>query len=155
MKVSSSRADSSSILALRDFPVFSSFRFLVFTLAVTLFITQASAQVVEVPDPNLESAIREALELPDDVPITQQEMETLAELSAWKSGITDLTGLEHATFLQVASFVRNQIRDITPLAGLMHLRILALEGNPGFRHHATGKSNQLGKSPNIRRPTDS
>ena len=101
-----------------------------FILIATLFNSQSHAQVVEIPDPNLETAIREALKLPEHLPITQQEMATLAELSAWKKGITDLTGLEHATNLQVASLVRNQIRDITPIAKLIHLRLLALDGNP-------------------------
>ena len=120
MKFSSSR-----------FLVFPSSRFLAFLAAAILFTAQSiSAQVVDIPDPNLESAIREALALPDHLPITQQEMATLAELSAWKSGITDLTGLERATHLQVASLVRNQIRDITPIAELIHLRLLALDGNP-------------------------
>ena len=46
--------------------VFPSSRFLLFLVAAILFIAQpVSAQVVEIPDPNLESVIRETLELPD------------------------------------------------------------------------------------------
>ena len=86
--------------------------------------------VIEIPDPNLEKAIREALELPDDRPITTQEMEQLTELSAWNSGITDLTGLEHATFLKLLALRGNLIQDLTPIAGLIHLELLTLDRNP-------------------------
>ena len=40
----------------------------------------ASAQVVDLPDPNLESAIREELNLPNAIPLTQQDMLRLTRL---------------------------------------------------------------------------
>ena len=86
--------------------------------------------VVEIPDPNLKQAIRDALSLPADIPLTKLHMQQLTRLSAWNSGITDLTGLEYATFLGVASLRRNQIQDITPLADLIHLHLVALNSNP-------------------------
>ena len=45
---------------------------LVFTVTTTLLITPASAQIVEIPDPNLRQAIREALALPDGTPISNR-----------------------------------------------------------------------------------
>ena len=86
--------------------------------------------VVEIPDPNLEQAIRDALSLSEDIWLTQLHMQNLTRLSAPHSGITALTGLEYATSLQVASFPRNFIQDLSPLAGLVHLEILTLDGNP-------------------------
>ena len=86
--------------------------------------------VVEVPDPNLRQAIREALSLPEDIPLTQQQMLRLKRLSAWNSEITDLTGLEHATFLIDLGLCENQIHDLRPLAGLVQLEGLSLCGNP-------------------------
>ena len=86
--------------------------------------------VVEIPDPNLKKAIRDALSLPTDIPLTKLHMQNLTRLSAPNSWIADLTGLEYATFLQVASFPRNLIQDISPLAGLIHLEILTLNSNP-------------------------
>ena len=85
-----------------------------------------SAQLVDIPDPNLKQAIREALNLPDNTPITQQEMLRLERLSAWDSEITDLTGLEHATSLRNLGLCVNQIRDLNPLSGLVHLKHLSL-----------------------------
>ena len=49
-------------------------RLLVLSLVPTVLIPHVSAQVVNIPDPNLERAIRKALELSSEVPITQQEM---------------------------------------------------------------------------------
>ena len=63
-------------------------------LSLILVVAQASAQVVEILDPNLRTTIREALNLPDQTPITQQETLRLTYLEAADHGITDLTGLE-------------------------------------------------------------
>ena len=101
-----------------------------FILIVTPFIAQASAQVVDFPDPNLESAIRERLELPDEVPITQTEMLRLKRLIAKHVQIEDLTGLEYATNLNHLVLSANEIQDITPLAGLINLEVLTLKYNP-------------------------
>ena len=114
-------------------PVFSFSRFLVLLVTATLLIAQAYAQLVEIPDPNLETAIREALELPDGTPITKQEMLLLTRLPgkfAWNRGITDLSGLEHATFLNHLSLRSNMIQDLTPIAELIHLELLTLNQNP-------------------------
>ena len=110
---------------------FSFFRFLVFLLLATLLIAQAPAfDVIEIPDPNLKKAIRAALDLPDEIPITRQEMLRLYKLDAVDKGITNLTGLEYATFLEDARFDSNQISDLRPLAGLVNLRELRFRSNP-------------------------
>ncbi|RKU14019.1 hypothetical protein C6502_02395 [Candidatus Poribacteria bacterium] len=87
-----------------------------------------SAQIVEIPDPNLETALREALELPYQTPITPQEMLRLTRLAASKRQITDLTGLEHATNLTVLSVWGNPISDISSLGHLIELKYLDLAG---------------------------
>ena len=140
---------------LLHFPVFSSSRFLVFVVAATLFITQAHAQVVDIPDPNLENAIREQLNLPPDAPITQQDMLKLTWLDGPEKNITNLTGLEYATNvthlhlsdnaienleplagltnnLWFLDLYRNRIQDVTPLANLINLTHLFLDVNPAI-----------------------
>ena len=107
---------------------FSFSRFLAFVVVATLFIPQASAQVVEIPDPNLRQAIRETLELPDDSPITQQEMLRLTELEPGEKGITDLTGLEYATNLISLLLYLNPIVDISPLSHLTKLKTIHFWG---------------------------
>ena len=109
---------------------FSFSRFLVFLVAAALFILHASAQVVEIPDPNLQAAIRKTLELPPDKSITKQDMEQLTRLTAWNRNITDLTGLQHAAFLNHLSLRYNQIQDLTPIANLISLEELMLDRNP-------------------------
>ena len=107
---------------------FSFSRFLVFSLI--LLTAQASAfDVIDIPDPNLKKVIREILKLPDEIPLTQQEMLRLKWLDAMDMGITDLTGLEYAIHLKNARLDRNQISDLRPLAGLVNLEILELKGN--------------------------
>ena len=60
---------------------FSFSRLLILSVAAILLTPHVSAQVVEIPDPNLKRAVREALTLPDEVPITQPEMARLKKLS--------------------------------------------------------------------------
>ena len=105
-------------------------RFLVLAVAVTLFdIQPISAQVVEIPDLNLESAIREELKLPNGTPITQQEMLKLERLDAGGNrGITDLTGLEYATNLKSLGLYHNPITDIGPFTHLTQLEGFNLWG---------------------------
>ena len=113
----------------RRFLVFPSSRFLILAIAAAVLVAQASAQVVEIPDLNLESAIREELNLPDESPLTQQEMLRLEKLYAGDSKIADLTGLEYATYLKDLRVCKNQIHDLRPLSGLIHLGHLALCAN--------------------------
>lgn len=113
----------------------------------------ASAQVVEIPDPNLREVIRETLQLPEGVAITQQEMLRLRHIEGEDHVITDLTGLEFAsnligfyvggnssssldlsplsnlTELKVVFIRRSRISDMTVLGNLTQLTRLILVGN--------------------------
>ena len=109
---------------------FSFSRFLVFAIAAALFILHASAQVVEIPDPNLRQAIRERLELPDEIPLAQIEMLQLTKLNAKEAQIENITGLEYAISLKSLVLSINNIQDITPLAELINLITLNLHKNP-------------------------
>ena len=90
----------------------------------------ASAQIVEIPDKNLERAIRETLQLPDGVPITQQEMLRLTGLAAEVAEVETLIGLEYATNLKSLYLRNNPIKDLTPLAKLTQLELLHMPGVP-------------------------
>ena len=106
------------------------FRFFVIFLVFSCWVPHiASAQVVNVPDPNLAEALRGALRLAPNAPITRQAMQGLGGLLIGGSQITNLTGLEHATQLRVLHLHENRIRDISPLAGLTQLEVLSLREN--------------------------
>ena len=96
------------------------------TVAVQLQITQdahASSQqgaaVVPLPDPNLRSAIAEALGKSSNAPITTEEMGGLGRLDARNRDIRDLRGLQFATNLSELRLDDNQISDLSPIAGLI------------------------------------
>ena len=55
------------------------------------------------PDPNLRNAVRAALRLNANEPLTQQKLLNLNVLNARRLRITDLTGLEYATNLRSLS----------------------------------------------------
>ena len=82
----------------------------------------ASAQEEWMPDPNLRQAVREALELPDEIPLTQATMLRLTVFNAISLGIKDLTGLEHATHLTWLNLGGNEIQDLSRLAGVPRLK---------------------------------
>ena len=110
--------------------LFSLSRFRFFLVAAILLITTtAFAQVVEIPDPNLRQALRQELQLSDDVSITQQQMLKLIGLFAADRGIIDLTGLEYAINLDFLDLGGNQIHDIRPLENLIQLTWLSLWQN--------------------------
>ena len=71
------------------------------------------------PDPNLRQTVRAALRLPRDVPIVDADIAKLVEFGAKDRNIRDLTGLECATNLQWLTLGSNEIRDLSPLAGMV------------------------------------
>ena len=113
---------------------FTFFLLICFSLPLT-----ATAQTVNIPDPNLRAIVENALGKPSGTTITAADMETLTRLFAGNANITDLTGLEHATNLTwlhvglvsvIGGFLNsNSISDISPIAGLNNLTELNLGGN--------------------------
>ena len=82
------------------------------------------------PDPALRQAVREKLDMPSDVPLTQAYLQQrLTGLDVRGKGIADLTGVEHATDLQALVLIENKIQDISPLSALTKLGFLDLGGN--------------------------
>ncbi|MBN2506890.1 MAG: immunoglobulin domain-containing protein [Verrucomicrobia bacterium] len=92
-------------------------------LATSGVVTGAVARLeatVTFADPNLETAVRDALSIPSD-PITPADLLALVELRVSGRGIANLTGLEWATNLAILEANFNAVRDLTPLAGLVNL----------------------------------
>ena len=95
------------------------------TIPLLLFLSVcAYAQPVHIPDPNLRAAVRAELKLPADAAITQDDMNQLTHLTAYRSDIINLSGLESATQLETLVLGGNPISDLRPLAVLTHLRRL-------------------------------
>ena len=103
-----------------------------FTLFLLIWLTlplTGTAQVVDIPDPNLRAAVETELGKASGDTITVAEMATLTELDASEIGVSQLTGLETAGSLTVLWLDGNTIADISPLAGLINLSELGLWGN--------------------------
>ena len=74
------------------------------------------------PDANLRAAVIKQLKLPDDVLLTKEHLKSLTKLEIpERSGVRDLTGLEHAVLLEEIGTCVNPIEDLQPLANLVHL----------------------------------
>lgn len=98
-----------------------------FVVTLSLLLTLTSwtfAQVVNIPDPNLRAALRQALDLPQGAPITREAMVTLTNLRLAGLGIENLAGLEFAQNLTDLHIGRNPISDITPVSSLTNLIVL-------------------------------
>ena len=112
------------------FPAFLFSCLLNLSLTATLLVPQAAAfDVIDIPDPHLKKAIRETINLPDEIPITQQEMLRLRRLRVKSPELRDLTGLEYATNLEDLSLATGMVSDLTPISNLTSLRGLYLERN--------------------------
>ena len=77
-------------------------------------------KAVSIPDPNLAAAVRQNI----GNAITTHTLLNLTDLAV--SGITDLTGLEHAHHIERLSLRENTISDFSPIAGLTRLEYLQL-----------------------------
>ena len=90
-------------------------------LSFMLYIVSGSvafAQVVDIPDPNLEQAIRDQLNLHANSPVLHSHMRRLTHLHAWERDIEDLTGLEHAPNLRFVYLTSNPIANLDSLTDL-------------------------------------
>ena len=95
----------------------------------TLIETTTEEQRLYIFDPNLLTAIENALGKTLGSPITIEEMATITSLEARFDDIKDLTGLEFATSLTSLNLYYNDIKDLSPLAGLTNLTSLNLQDN--------------------------
>jgi|GEM_PF-2381865 len=80
---------------------------------------------VEIPDQNLEAAIREELGTPEG-DINHQDMQRLLSLEAVERGIVDLTGIEYAANLARLELQGNQISNPELLLQLPELKELTI-----------------------------
>ena len=90
---------------------------------------------ITLADPVLRAGVERALDKPAGEPITAAELASLTVLSvprgrdAGSAAITDLSGLEHATALEVLDLAEHDVAALTPLACLTGLRALNLARN--------------------------
>ena len=82
-----------------------------------------------IPDTNLRAAVRDALDLADGDRLTKAEIRDMTELSASRSQISDLTGLEFAKNVIKLELNGNSISDLSPLSGLENLTSLHIWSN--------------------------
>jgi formylglycine-generating enzyme required for sulfatase activity len=97
-------------------------------LALTSFLTAATAQEVIIPDPGLNTAIRAALQKPSG-PLTEQDLLSLTFLSAGGRSITNAAGLEAARNLGILDLNNNSITNFQITDALTNLSILDLFQN--------------------------
>ena len=99
------------------------------TLSLLLYIAVCFplfAQHVEIPDPNLREAIRDALLLRPGDPIPLNAIQRISRLNIPKRNIQSLEGLQFATGLGFLDVAGNHISDFSPLANLVNLgRLIA------------------------------
>lgn len=85
-------------------------------------------EIVRFPDARLDAALRGALGIPT-ASIRVTDLETLTSFDATGAGISNLSGLEHATNLKTLLLESNDIENIEALASLRNLESLNLRDN--------------------------
>jgi len=102
-----------------------------------LFFIARRARENQFDDPNLEVVIREVIDKPEG-PITKSDLQRITEFEAPDSNIRDITGIEKCVNLESlllggtkeTNWINsNEIKDISPLEGLMNLTELNLDDN--------------------------
>ena len=129
---------STTIAALRAIEVFEMTRLLLIPFVCCIFsftlLYQADAgpnDPVTIPDTALRAVIETKLGKTSGDTITESEMNSMTgQFSAERKGISDLTGLEHATGIGDFLLSYNDITDLSPLANLTQLTALNLRYNP-------------------------
>ena len=101
---------------------------LIIALFIGINIAYAQDEAIWMPDPHLQRAVREELQIPDGIPIHPADMKGLDALIA-EHDIQRLKGLEHAVNLRGLRIERSEISDLAPLAGLENLQALRLNYN--------------------------
>ena len=100
-------------------------KFLWFCLLLVSVMSHAEEAAEQwMPDANLRQAVREALELPVDEPLTKEKMLGFDSLSARYRDVFNITGLEFATNLRELYISQNPITDLRPLSNLTQLVVL-------------------------------
>lgn len=87
-----------------------------------------TSEEVKFADEKLELAIKEELGI-HFRDVTTDDMLDLYHLNASEEGITDLSGLEHATSLYSLDLSYNEITDMSPISGLVNVEDLDLSSN--------------------------
>ncbi len=86
-------------------------------------------KTISIPDKNLKKAIQKKLGLNPQANITDRDMKTFKSLKLDDSGITNISGLEHATELEHLFLGRNKISNYDSLGQLSKLKRLFLWTN--------------------------
>ncbi len=97
------------------------------TVTNTVSVHQQSTNVA-FPDTNFETLLREALKKPTGV-ITNIDLGTITEIDGEGRNISDVSGIEYCTNLEILNLLSNQIIDISALSGLTNLQELYLSKN--------------------------
>ncbi len=116
---------------------------LVLALLLTGFASPVSAQMVVIPDPALNAAVRAALQKPTG-PLTQQDLLSLTSLKAGARGIVSVAGLEVARNLTSLDLDDNQIASFSLLSNLTNLTSLDLSFNAFTNFSLPSVLNHLG-----------
>ncbi len=107
----------------------------------TLTVNYKADPVVNIPDAELASLIKQTLNIPAANVVCEEDMLLLTSLNSNflpKSSISNLEGLQYAKNLEFLIMSWQQIQDFTPLSGLTQLNYLNLQwvstigGNPTF-----------------------
>ncbi|WP_217131740.1 InlB B-repeat-containing protein [Leucobacter chinensis] len=88
------------------------------------------SEVVNMPDAALRKAVAAEVTGANASGITYRDIRRLRSLDSKKSGISDLTGLEHAENLALLSIDNNNVSSLAPLSQLPLLRQLTASSNP-------------------------
>jgi len=101
---------------------------IILTLILLAFVISARGQEVSIPDPGLNAAVRDALQIPAG-PLTQQALLALTVLDASHRNVKSIAGLETAFNLTVLDLQVNSLTNFSLPSGLTNLDTLDLSSN--------------------------